>query len=122
MGKIVIFIVGIIFTSSGHLLLRSGMSKFGDLFSSRETMTTDLFRLAVNPFVIFGLTFYGLGFLIWLKILTDFEVSKVYPVMVSITTVLVLLGSSLVLKENVSFLRVVGVTILLFGVFIVFRS
>jgi multidrug transporter EmrE-like cation transporter len=100
------------------------MSKFGNLFVSKDKIISDLLRLAVNPFVILGLLFYGLGFLIWLKILTTFEVSKVYPIMVSVTTALVLIGSSIFLPdtESISFLRVFGVIVLMLGVFLVFRS
>lgn len=124
MGRIILFFVGICFTSAAHLLLRFGMSKFGNLFVSKDKIISDLLRLAVNPFVILGLLFYGLGFLIWLKILTTFEVSKVYPIMVSVTTALVLIGSSIFLPdtESISFLRVFGVIVLMLGVFLVFRS
>jgi len=122
MGQIILFFIGICFTASANLLLRFGMSKFGNLFVSKDKIISDFLRLAVNPFVILGLLFYGLGFLIWLKILTTFEVSKVYPIMVSVTITLVLFGSSVFLKENVSFLRVFGVIVLMLGVFLVFKS
>jgi len=122
MGQIILFFVGICFTSFAHLLLRFGMSRFGNLFVEKGKIITDFLKLATNPFVIVGLIFYGLGFLIWLKILTVFEVSKVYPIMVSITITLVLFGSSIILKENVSFLRILGVIVLMLGVLLVFRS
>jgi len=122
MGQIVFFLVGICFTSLAHLLLRFGMAKFGDLFVVKEKIISDLLKLAMNPFVILGLLFYGLGFLIWLKILTIFEVSKVYPVMVAVTTALVLIGSSIFLSENVSFLRCLGGIIIILGIFLIFKS
>jgi drug/metabolite transporter (DMT)-like permease len=122
MGQILLFVAGILVTTCANILLRTGMIRFGDLFATQERIFTDLVRLATSPLIVLGLSMYVIGFFIWLKILSLFEVSKVYPIMVSATVTLVLIGSSLILKENVSFLRIFGVIVLILGIFLVFRS
>jgi len=122
MNQFLLFFTGIFVTACANILLRTGMIKFGDLFATREKILLDLVRLATSPLIILGLSMYVIGFFIWLKILSVFEVSKVYPIMVSATVTLVLIGSSFILKENVSFLRILGVIVVLLGIFLVFRS
>jgi len=122
MGQIFLFATGIFVTACANILLRTGMIKFGDLFAAREKILFDILRLATSPLIVLGLSMYVIGFFIWLKILSVFEVSKAYPIMVSATASLVLIGSSFILKENFSFLRVLGLIIVLLGIFLVFRS
>jgi drug/metabolite transporter (DMT)-like permease len=122
MGQISLFAVGIFVTACANILLRTGMIRFGDLFASRERIILDIIKLATSPLIILGLSMYVIGFFIWLKILSVFEVSRVYPIMVSATVTLVLIGSSIILKEHVSFLRVLGVIVVLLGIFLVFKS
>ena len=122
MANFILLMIGVLMTAAAHLLLRAGMIKFGDLFVERDKFIFDLIKLATSLQIIFGLILFVVGFFIWLKILSLFEVSKVYPIMVSATISLVLIGSSLILKENVSFLRVLGVIVVILGIFLIFKS
>ena len=122
MANFILLMIGVLMTAAAHLLLRAGMIKFGDLFVERDKFIFDFIKLATSLQIIFGLALFAVGFFIWLKILSLFEVSKVYPIMVSATISLVLIGSSLILKENVSFLRVLGVIVVILGIFLIFKS
>lgn len=122
MTNIILLMIGVLMTATAHLLLRGGMIKFGSLFVERDKFIFDFIRLATNLQIILGLILFAAGFFIWLKILSLFEVSKAYPIMVSATISLVLIGSSLILKENVSFLRVLGVIVVILGIFLIFKS
>lgn len=78
-------------------------------------------ELITQPFMAAGLAFYGMGASLWIIALTRVELSYAYP-MISLSYVLIFLFSWLFFHENISFTRIVGMIIILIGLFIISRS
>jgi len=116
------FILSIIASSVGNLILKTGMMKMGGITLSKQNLITEIFKVFTNPFILIGLFGYVFGFFLWLRVLSTTEVSRAYPVLVSTTIILVLLGSLVFFKEQLSFLKFIGVLVIIIGIFLVFKN
>ena len=105
----------------GQLSLKFGMSKMGNFSISLPSLTSVFARAATNPFIILGVFCYGMGFLVWLIVLAKAEVSYAYP-MISLGYVFTAVLAWLLLGEQVTVARFVGIFITCLGVFIIARS
>ncbi len=73
-----------------------------------------------NLSILGGFLLYGLGAVVWLAVLSRWEVSKAYPLVGFGFALSVVIGA--VLGEGVSLQRVAGVALICAGVFIVGRA
>lgn len=78
------------------------------------------FAVLLNPKVLAGFMFYGLGAVVWLAVLARWDVSKAYPLVGLGFAMTVMIG--LVLGEQVSLVRAIGVALICAGVFVVSRT
>ena len=122
MNTFIAFILSIIASSVGNLILKTGMMKMGGITLSKQNLITEIFKVFTNPFILIGLFGYVFGFFLWLRVLSTTEVSRAYPVLVSTTIILVLLGSLVFFKEQLSFLKFIGVLVIIIGIFLVFKN
>ena len=95
-----------------QLLMKTGMTEVG---GAGLTGTALLFATSTDPYVIGGFAAYGVGALLWLKVLSQTDLSLAYP-LVSMGFVLVALLSWLVLGEHLSVGRISGIVLIVAGV------
>ena len=93
----------------------------GGISGNKAKLISDLSRVGFSPFIIIGLALYGFSFIIWLRVLTFNDLSRAYPIFATIVFLLTTALSIIFLKENVSAVRVVGIIIMLVGIYIVAR-
>ena len=74
-----------------------------------------LIAAATNPYVLGGFAAYGIGAVLWLKVLAWADLSLAYP-LISLGFILVAVLSWLVLGERLSLGRVAGVALIVIGV------
>lgn len=117
-----LLLVSVVFNVTANILLKKGVLSFGGISGEKTKVLIELSKAAVNPFIIVGLALYGLSFLIWLRVLSFNDLSKSYPIFAACVFLLTTIGSMSFLNEHVSFLRVIGIVIMLVGIFIVSRS
>ncbi len=115
------FILAVLVSAAGNLLLKFGVSKIGHLSLAREHLVSELFKIFTNPFIVVGLIGYVFGFLMWLKVLSTTEVSRAYPALVSSTIIMVLLASSILLREQLTLIKLIGVVVIIGGIFLIFK-
>jgi multidrug transporter EmrE-like cation transporter len=115
MFKILMLVLVVISNVSAQLLLREGMS---DKTLNKEISMNQIFSIISSKFIIGGLFFFGLSFVLYLYVLSKFEVSRIYPIITSANFALILLFSSLFIGETISLHRIVGVAIIGIGMFI----
>jgi len=99
-----LILVGVLLNAAAQLLLKAGTN----------AMPLGL-RLAIEPHILAGLACYVVSVVVWIVALSRVPVSIAYP-MLSIGYVVYLLG------EAVTPMRLVGIGIIVLGVFIVARS
>ena len=71
--------------------------------------------------MLFGLLCYGLGFMVWLIVLSKAEVSYAYP-LISLGYVFTAILARVLFGEAVGLMRISGIVITCLGVFIIARS
>lgn len=89
-------------------------------------LTTTSFRQKIDSLVtnwplIGGVGCYVLSMIFWLYVLSKMEMSKAYP-LVSIGYIFTLLIGHFLLGESVSLFKVVGIVLIVLGVFFITRA
>lgn len=103
-------VVGVV----GQLILKLAMGKAGPLGLRRGPIPAVL-AIALNPGVWAGLSLYGVSMLFWMAGLSHVELGYAYPFL-SLSYVLILLGSKAILGERIGWLRLGGVMLICIGV------
>jgi multidrug transporter EmrE-like cation transporter len=118
---LVLILLDVILNVSGQLSLKYGMSKMGNFALSLSTLPPVFLRAATNLYVLFGLACYGLGFMVWLIVLSKAEVSYAYP-LISLGYVFTAILARAMFGEAVGATRMAGIVITCLGVFLIARS
>ena len=69
-----------------------------------------------------GFILYISSFLTWMIILERVPLSSAYPVAIGLTLMFSIISSMLFLNEAISFMKAVGIFMILLGVILIFRS
>lgn len=121
MNIVVIALGSIALSVLAQFLLKAGMSDTG----IRVVMDEPLgFHTAIAVFsnlkVLAGFALYGIGAIVWLSVLAKWDVSKAYPMVgvgFALTTMI-----GILLGEQVTALRILGVVLICAGVVTVSQS
>lgn len=116
-----LLLISVTFNVTANILLKTAVTKTGGISAETTQLLTNILKVAFNPYLIVGLGLYGLSFLIWLRVLTFNDLSRSYPIFATIVFLLTTIGSVIFLNENVSLLRLLGICIMLLGIFLVAR-
>jgi drug/metabolite transporter (DMT)-like permease len=114
-------LLSVLLSIAGQLILKRGVSDLGAISLSERGVLNILWSLATNPAVVIGMAIFAASFLLWLVGLSRVPLSYAYP-FISLSYVVILAASYFIMGESVSLLRVVGVTIISFGVLLVAAS
>ena len=105
-----LILVGVLLNAAAQLLLKA----------RTNAMPLGL-RLAIEPHILAGLACYVVSVVVWIVALSRVPVSIAYP-MLSIGYVVNAIAAWYLLGEAVTPMRLVGIGIIVLGVFIVARS
>lgn len=121
MNTFAIALLSVALSVAAQFLLKAGMSDPGvrDAMAQPHSLAP-LFSVIANKYVLGGFLLYGLGAVIWLGVLSKWDVSKAYPLVGLGFAFTVVVG--FMLGEQVSPLRAGGVALICTGVFLVARS
>ena len=118
---LVLILVDVLLNVTGQLSLKFGMSKIGNFSLSLSALPPVFLKAATNLPVLFGLFCYGLGFMVWLIVLSKAEVSYAYP-LISLGYVLTALLAWVLFGEAMNGNRLVGILLICLGVFLIARN
>jgi drug/metabolite transporter (DMT)-like permease len=99
---------------TGQMFLKQGVSAEGPITGLNRALLTTMFR----PLVLLGIFSYGLSSISWLVVLSRTELSFAYP-MIALGYVLVFFLSWWFFDERVTWVRIMGLFIICFGVVLV---
>ena len=115
---IILFAVSL--NALAQLLLKNGTTLFKTL-DSNDVFSFLLNGIIKNYFFLGGFLSYLFSIFLWVYTLSKVEVSIAYP-MLSLGFVINALGAWYFLGESMSFLKIIGITLILLGCFTLFRS
>jgi multidrug transporter EmrE-like cation transporter len=119
---LVLLLITCFCTVSGNLLLRSGLIRAGGFGVASGSLFSQLLKLAMEPRFVSGFCLYGISALVWFAVISVEDLSTCYPVLASLTFVLVTLGAIVFFGERMSIPKLIGIAVILAGVIIVSRS
>lgn len=73
-----------------------------------------------NVWIMSGLVLHGISFFLYVFILSKLKLSVFYPIATGASLVLITLLSVIILKEKLAAVQVVGITIIMVGMVLVF--
>jgi multidrug transporter EmrE-like cation transporter len=111
--------ISILMAVVGQLLMKKGMMVFGTFPANQ--LVSQILPMLFNPYNFFGLILLGSSMVFWLAVLSELELSLVYP-MISIAYVLVAIASWIFFKENLTPVRWAGIAVIIIGVVLISRS
>jgi len=118
---LILILLDVFLNVTGQLSLKYGMTKIGNFSLSLSTLPPVFLKAATNFHVLFGLLCYGLGFMVWLIVLSKAEVSYAYP-LISLGYVFTAILARTLFGEAVGVTRMAGIFVTCLGVFLIARS
>ena len=113
--------VSICLAVGGQFLLKKGMVDIGPFSINISTMIQQYARILLNPLVLGGIFCFAVSMLVWLYVLSRVELSTAYP-FASLNYVLILVGSHFLFNEAVTPTKMIGVAVIVLGVYLVSRG
>ncbi len=107
----------VIFNGTANVLMKAGMKNAPETLNAGSLIGHYLRSIPVMA----GLVLFALNVLLYTQALTKIPLSTAYPLMVSLSGVIVIVGSSVLFKENISFIQWLGFALIIGGVFCVTR-
>jgi len=116
-----LLMAGVLLNAGAQLLLKAGTNTVGVFAFSSDNIATVGLKLATEPHILAGLACYVVSVVIWIMALSRVEVSIAYP-MLSIGYAVNAIAAWYLFGEPVTATRVVGIGIIIAGVYVVARS
>lgn len=120
-GWILIFITAGLAVIANSLL-RIGVDRAGGFASEIGKLHESLLNLVKQPHFDFGILMYALATIAWVRILATEPLGLAYPILVSITFMLVTLASVILFKESISAHKIIGILIIIAGIALVSQN
>ncbi|BCA85452.1 hypothetical protein EsVE80_09750 [Enterococcus saigonensis] len=107
------FVLYVVLSSMGIILFKLGSDQVS------FEVTKHAIGLNLSFLSILGLICYVVSFLLWMIIISKNEVSYIVPVGLAATNVAILIASSLILGESISTIQIIGISVIILGVFLI---
>ena len=114
-------LLGVLLNAAAQLLLKAGTNTIGHFEFSGANLVPIGWKVATQPYILGGLMCYAISVVVWIMALSRVEVSIAYP-MLSIGYVVNAIAAYLLFGEAVGMQRLVGIGIIVVGVYVVARS
>lgn len=121
MSTLLTAVCSILLSVAAQFSLKAGMSSEAvrDALVQPHALRTAV-AVFSNGYVLGGFLLYGMGAIVWLGVLSQWDVSKAYPLVGLGFVFTVFIG--FMLNEQISLLRLAGVGFICTGVFLVGKS
>jgi multidrug transporter EmrE-like cation transporter len=116
-----LILAGVLLNAAAQLLLKAGTNAVGEIGFVPGQMLTLFATVAVQPFILAGLTCYVVSVGIWIVALSRVDVTIAYP-MLSIGYVVNAVAARYLFGEALTFTRLLGIGVIILGVVIISRS
>ena len=116
-----LILIGVLLNASAQLLLKAGVGSVGVIALQWNGAVATGLKLAFEPHILGGLACYDVSVVVWILALSRVDVSIAYP-MLSIGYVVNALAAWALLGESMNLSKLVGIGIIILGVFVLARS
>lgn len=117
MTKVLVLIYSVV-AAMALLLVKTGSSDGGLV-----QIINDKARLVITPTLIAGMLLYGLSFLIYIYLVSKFDLGYIIPLTTAMVYIVVFISSAMFLKEAYTPLKIAGICLIVTGVLLInFKS
>lgn len=116
-----LILTGVLLNAAAQLSLKAGTNTLGVIGIRKGQMFSLLYGIATQPYIIGGLTCYVFSVAIWIVALSRVDVSVAYP-MLSIGYIVNAFAAWYLFGEILSISKLVGIGIIIVGVYFVSRA
>jgi len=116
-----LILTGVLLNAIAQILLKKGMLSIGYFEFHFENFFPIIKKVTNNLYILSGLTSYVISVMIWLLVLARVEVSYAYPFL-SVGYVVVTVMGYFIFQENLSWMRGIGIAVIIVGVLLLSRS
>ena len=116
-----LILTGVLLNAAAQIVLKQGMRAIGTFAFTLDNLVPIGLRVALNPFVLLGIGFYGISVVVWLMVLSRVDVSYAYP-MLSVGYIVAALAGRIFFGEPVDLTRWAGIITICFGVWLITRT
>jgi multidrug transporter EmrE-like cation transporter len=119
---LLLVILSAVSTVAANLMMRTGVTRAGGFGVGSRPLSQQVLELGQQPLFVIGVLLYGFAALVWFRVLSTEDLSSSYPLLISLTFVLVTLGAVVLFREHLNPQKLVGLAVILTGVVLVARS
>lgn len=117
----ILILSAVMLNAAAQLLLKAGTNSIGEFaFNSGNILPIGI-KLATEPHILGGLFCYVISVVVWIMVLSRVEVGMAYP-MVSFGYAITALAAWWWFGESLSMERIIGIGVIILGVFLITRS
>lgn len=116
-----LILTGVLLNAIAQLALKQGMREIGHFDFTPPTLLSMSWRVGTNGYVLFGLVCYVVSVAVWLLALSRVEVSFAYP-MLSVGYIVTAVAAFYLFGEALTPVRIAGIAVIIFGVFLISRT
>lgn len=116
-----LLLFGVFLNACAQLFLKLGMTRVGEFHFTLDNLWPIGWKVATNYFVILGLFCYVISVIVWLMVLSRVPVGVAYP-MVSIGYIITAIAGYFLLDEMLTPIRMIGIFVIILGVYLVAKS
>lgn len=106
-------LISIALGATGQFLFRVGMLRIGKV--TLYSIGCQIFQIIFTPAILLGFLCFGLSSLLWLVIISRWQLSFAYP-LVALGYIIVIAYGTIFLRENLDWPRIIGCLFILFGI------
>ena len=112
----------VIFNSFGALIIKYKINKMGEVkFSSLRIVINYFIELLRSPLIIGGIISIFISAFVWMIALSRLQISVAYPVAVGLNFLVVVIIALLLLGEQLTFTKVIGILLIFISIFLLSR-
>lgn len=112
----------IFFTVYGQIVLKWRINGVGSLPENFSDKILFLIKLLFDPWIFSGFFAAFIASFFWMAAMTKFDVSHAYPIIVGGLAILTSIFAIIFLKEPISYLKIVGLFLIVSGVYLLSKG
>ncbi len=106
-------------TAVCQALFKKTLTAVGSVPSAPSDILSFVWKLALTPSFIAGLVLYVFAFVLWIYLLSRNQLSYIYPMGIALNVILTLAATKFLLGEAFSLTHLLGVGVILLGIFMI---
>lgn len=112
--NILLIVMYVLFAVGGSTLI-----KYGSLAKVASFVTLPVVHIGLSMITILGILCYGLSFLLYIFLLSKFDLSFISPLTIGLVYVLLMITAVIIFGEQFTLLKSIGCAIILAGILMI---